>query len=174
MFGSFIGSRSAVIAELPRRIEQLHAWRAERPRAGDPFEVQLLVFSHITDSIEEGKRVLGGVVSARANTSTRERQLPSELVEPWRAYRDGYDYAHHASLVHPVNVDLMTRLRLADYFFERYSVIGDEQALLAKLEEIEQAGVTATVIGGPFDRAVAVLRAYRKKRTRAQPGQEAT
>lgn len=150
-------------SELPRRIAQLHEWRAAGPRAGDPFEVQLLLFSYITDSVEEGRRTLGGVVSARARTSTRERQLAPEQVEAFRRYHDEYDYAHHSSAVHPVNLRLMEEVGLADYFFDRYSVIGDEQVLIAKLEEIERAGVTATVVGSPFERAVDVLRAYREK-----------
>jgi hypothetical protein len=83
------------------------------------------------------------------------------LLDAWRKYRDGYDYAHHASSVNPVNVISMDRLGLADYFFDRYCFIGTEQSFLAKLKEIESAGVTATGVSGPPDKAVAVLEAYR-------------
>jgi alkanesulfonate monooxygenase SsuD/methylene tetrahydromethanopterin reductase-like flavin-dependent oxidoreductase (luciferase family) len=156
-------------AGLPDRIRQLHAWRAAGPRAGQPFEIQLLLFSQLTDSVEAGRRALGGLVSARANTSTREHQLPAELVEPWKRFRDQYDYRHHASLDHPVNVRLMEDLGLADYFFDRYCFVGDEDALLDKLAEIERIGVTATTIGGPWERAIGVIRRYREQRPNEGP-----
>jgi hypothetical protein len=48
--------------------------------------------------------------------------------------------------------------------FDRYCIIGTQAEFLAKLDEIEAAGATATGISGPADRAVEVLRAYRSRR----------
>lgn len=148
---------------LQARIEQLRRWRAEGPRAGEPFEIQMLYFSYLTDEIEAGRKALGGLVSSRANTSTRESQLPAELVKPFRAYKDGYDYAHHASSVNPVNQELMVRLGLDDYFFERYSFIGSEEDLVDKLIEMQEVGVTATTIGGPPERAQSAFQKYKDR-----------
>lgn len=150
-------------SRLPARIEQLRTWRAAGPRSGEPFEIQMLYFCYITDDIEAGRKALGGLVSSRANTSTRESQLPEELVEPFRAYRQGYDYAHHASSVNPVNQRLMARLGLDDYFFQRFSFIGSEENLVDKLVEMQELGVTATTIGGPPDRARLAFKRYKDR-----------
>jgi 5,10-methylenetetrahydromethanopterin reductase len=149
--------------ELPALIQQLHSWRADGPRAGDPFEVQFLLPAFITDDIEEGRRAMGPVVSARANTSTRERDLGGDMLEAFRAYRDRYDYTHHASSVNLVNQDLMAEVGLADYFYDRYSFVGDEKAMLEKLEQLESVGITATGIPGPVDAGLRVLAAYRER-----------
>jgi 5,10-methylenetetrahydromethanopterin reductase len=149
--------------ELPDRIGLLREWRAGSARAGDPFTVQVLLMSHVTDSLEQGRRMLGGLVSARARTSTREHQLPADLRDAWRAYRANYDYTHHASAENPVNIRLMESLGLADYFYDRYSGIGSEDVLLSKLDEVERAGVDEIRIGGPLDRSAEVVRRYREQ-----------
>lgn len=41
--------------------------------------------------------------------------------------------------------------------------VADIEVHVATLDEIEVASVTAAVIGGPFDRAVEVLKAYRDR-----------
>jgi 5,10-methylenetetrahydromethanopterin reductase len=148
---------------LPGLIEQLHRWREAGPRAGDPFEVQFLLPGHITDDIEAGRRAIGPIVSSRANTSTREDQLVPEDRESFRRFRERYDYTHHASTENPVNQTLMYEVGLADYFFERYAFIGNEDALLAKLEELEDVGITATGIPAPVDAGLRVLNRYRER-----------
>jgi 5,10-methylenetetrahydromethanopterin reductase len=150
-------------SELPGRIRQLHHWRAQGPRSGDPFEVQLLQYSHLSDDPSEGRARLSGLVSARARSSTRDDTVPPDLLDAWHEYVAGYEYAHHASTTNPVNVRSMERLGLADYFFDRYCFVGTAESFLAKLEEIEGAGVTATGISGPPDKAVEVLGAYRAR-----------
>src|SRR5262249_46351557 len=148
---------------LPGRIDQLLLWRDRGPRAGEPFEIQMMIPAMITDDVAEGRAVLGGIVSARARSSMRSNDTPPELLEAWVAFRDGYNYVHHASNETPVNTELMNRVGLADYVFERFCVIGDEAVLLAKLEEVESVGVTACSIGGPRDRALALLQEYRRR-----------
>lgn len=42
----------------------------------------------------------------------------------------------------------MDRAELADYTYDRFCFVDDEDAMLAKLETVQAAGVTATSIGG--------------------------
>lgn len=150
-------------AALPGVIERMRAWRDDGPRAGDPFEIQFMLPAYITDDVEEGRRMTGPVVSARANTSTRPSDLEGDGRQAIIAFKERYDYTHHASSVNPVNEKLMEEVGLADYFFDRYSFVGDEAAMLERLEELEQLGITALGIPGPVDAGLRVLDEYRRR-----------
>jgi 5,10-methylenetetrahydromethanopterin reductase len=148
---------------LGERIDHLLAMRAAGPRAGDPFEVELLLPGLIADSREEARRDVGAVVSARARSSVREHQLPEELRPAWREYLEVYDYTHHASSANLVNLEALESLGLADYAFDRFSIVGDEDATLRRLEQVAAAGVTGSNVGGPPERAAAVVAEYRTR-----------
>jgi alkanesulfonate monooxygenase SsuD/methylene tetrahydromethanopterin reductase-like flavin-dependent oxidoreductase (luciferase family) len=149
------------LARLTETVAHVRRIREQGPRAGDRFDVQLLLYSWIGGDEAEARRMLAPFVSARARTSTRSADLPPDLHDGWKRYSMAYDYAHHASAVNQVNSELMATTGLADYFFDRYCVYGDEQRILSTLARLENAGITATTMGGPPDRAAALLRAYR-------------
>ena len=137
-------------SEFPARMEQLRAWRAEGPRAADPFEVQMTLPSYLAasdDELARGRMLLGPVVAAMAHASMREEWLPEELVEPWRIFAKDYDYSHHVSTANRHNMNVMERLGLAEFLFERYSFTGTLDQMVDRLFELQAMGITAVNVG---------------------------
>jgi 5,10-methylenetetrahydromethanopterin reductase len=69
-----------------------------------------------------------------------ERLVPAELHEPLAAYHAGYDYRFKGVPGGP-NIQLMDKLGLTDYFFERFSVVGDPGDVTERLRQLALAGV---------------------------------
>ncbi|MET0295555.1 MAG: LLM class flavin-dependent oxidoreductase [Phenylobacterium sp.] len=129
------------------RVAQLRAMREAGPRAGDPFEVRMNLRCHLTDSIQEGRAALRGVVSAHA-AYAKVSDVPEPLKDAQREYLAGYQWEHHGAFVNSVNVEAMLRLGLADYMYRRYAIIGDAAAILSTVRLLEAADVDA-VAGVP-------------------------
>jgi alkanesulfonate monooxygenase SsuD/methylene tetrahydromethanopterin reductase-like flavin-dependent oxidoreductase (luciferase family) len=125
--------------ELAERIAGIREAQAAGPRAGLPFEVWLYSPTGLGEKPEDHAGLLG-VISARAMSLDPARTTP-QFREAHLRYRESYDYAYHASVTEPRNVDLLDRLGLTAYMADRLSLHGDEARVAQRLVELDAAGV---------------------------------
>ncbi|MFD0439966.1 LLM class flavin-dependent oxidoreductase [Streptomyces chartreusis] len=144
-------------------IRRVLNWRAEGPRAGDPFEIQILDSAFIGDP-DKGRRYLGSPTATRARAmNPDESGLDPALREQILEYQRRYEFGLHGSSLTKSNIELLYELEIADYMFDRFAFIGDEKAMVARFEELEVMGVTATHAPEPWREGAGAVARYRTR-----------
>jgi 5,10-methylenetetrahydromethanopterin reductase len=149
-------------AGLREVIQRVLTWREKGPLAGEPFEVQILDSVFVGDE-EKGRRYLGSPTATRAGAmNVNEPDLPEDLRQQILTYQKRYKFGLHGSSISKDNINLLYELEIADYMFDRFAFIGEEDAVVRRYEELEAAGVTATAACEPGAAGASAMAAYRK------------
>ncbi len=149
--------------QLPKVIERVLRWRDEGPRAGQPFEIQILDSAFVGDP-ERGRRYVGSPTATRAAAmNLNEPGLDPDLRERIAEYQKRYQYGLHGSSLNKANIELLTELGIDDYMFGRFAFIGDEDQMVTRFEELEAMGVTATHAPEPAAGGSSAVARYREK-----------
>ena len=144
-------------------MERVLRWREEGPLAGEPFEVQILDSTFVGDP-ERARRYLGSTVATRGGAmNTKEKDLPDDLRARIVGYQRRYNYGLHGSSLNRANIELIDELGLDEYFYGRFMFVGDDDALIARWEEMEAMGITAVHAPEPAKDGLRVVAKYREK-----------
>jgi alkanesulfonate monooxygenase SsuD/methylene tetrahydromethanopterin reductase-like flavin-dependent oxidoreductase (luciferase family) len=140
---AFIGfglTRAAVQAALGH----LDAGLAQAGRSRDDIEVwwvaRLSLRASRSEAIEHALPSIESMGNHALRGRYADRLVPAELHEPLAAYHAGYDYRFKGVAGGP-NVQLMGKLGLTDYFFERFGVVGDPGDVAGRLRQLAAAGI---------------------------------
>jgi 5,10-methylenetetrahydromethanopterin reductase len=102
----------------------------------------------ITETPDEIRTSLAGVVSARARTAKLE-SVPDELREPFAKYISSYDYAFHGSAHEPRNFERLERLGLDEYMITRYARLAGPLGQVAeRCRQLAAFGASTIMISG--------------------------
>jgi 5,10-methylenetetrahydromethanopterin reductase len=140
-------------ARLAESVGAIRDARARTARASEPFELWTIVTVCVTDS---PARARGSIDVAHRARSLPAREIPAELAERMRTFRERYRFEYHASKTNKVNQRLLAEVGLTEFILDRYALIGDARQVAARLHEAALAGVDGVILAvddGPDGRA---------------------
>jgi 5,10-methylenetetrahydromethanopterin reductase len=130
-------------ARLAESVSAFRDARARTARASEPFELWTIVTVCVTDS---PARARGSIDVAHRARSLPVREIPAELAERMRTFRERYRFEHHASKTNKVNQLLLAEVGLTEFILDRYALIGDARHVAARLHEAARAGVDGVIL----------------------------
>jgi 5,10-methylenetetrahydromethanopterin reductase len=130
-------------ARLAEYVRAIRAARARTPRASEPFELWTMVTVCVTDAPERARETIDVAHRAR---SLPAREIPPDLADRMRAFRDRYRFEHHASKTNKVNQKLLAEVGLTEFTLDRYALIGDAPEVAARLRDAATAGVDGAIL----------------------------
>ena len=90
--------------------------------------------------VHRAKESLASVGNHAFRAGFEGKHVPPELHDKLRAYQQRFDYSEKGTSAQ--NGPLMEELGLADYFTERFGVVGTPEEVVDRLRELEEIGVT--------------------------------